>query len=69
MSRRCPRCRRDENLYISRPRTKKEKYLWLMIMMRPVRCGDCGHRYHRCIFANAKPRTVSKPVPEPKPTT
>jgi len=62
MSKRCPRCRRDENLYISRPRSAKERFLWLTVLMRPVRCGDCGHRYHRSIFVKAKPRPSAKPL-------
>ena len=55
----CPKCHRPEDIYRSRPRSVFERLFYLLLFMRPVRCGACGHRYHRWIFVPARRREES----------
>ncbi len=42
--------------YRSRPRTLSEKYLLPLLLLRPVRCGDCFRRCYRSIFVLVRAR-------------
>jgi hypothetical protein len=50
----CPHCRRD-NIYISRPKSLGEE-LAILLLLRPVRCHDCMHRFLNPLF-------VATPLP------
>jgi len=42
----CHECQ-SERGYLSRPRNVSEKYLLPLLLLRPVRCGDCYQRSSR----------------------
>ena len=45
----------------SRPRTLTEKYLLPVLLLRPVRCGDCFRRTYQTIFVEAREREPGLP--------
>jgi hypothetical protein len=45
----------------SRPRTLTEKYLLPVLLLRPVRCGDCFRRYYRPLFVEVREREPMGP--------
>jgi hypothetical protein len=51
----CVDCGSSEG-YRSRPRTFTEKYLLPLLLLRPVRCGDCFRRCYRPIFVPVRER-------------
>ena len=46
----CPRC---FSWYIYKSRFWLVEYLLPLLLLRPVRCRDCEHRYYRLIFLSA----------------
>jgi hypothetical protein len=46
--------------YRSRPRTLTEKYVLPLLLLRPVRCGDCFRRCYRSIFVQVRARHESE---------
>ncbi|HLV85368.1 MAG TPA: hypothetical protein VKV39_00220 [Candidatus Sulfotelmatobacter sp.] len=40
----------------SRRRTIAERYLLPLVLMQPVRCGECFHRDYRSIFTSVRER-------------
>lgn len=40
----------------SRPRSLLERYILLVLLLRPVRCGDCFCRYYRTVFMEVRER-------------
>ena len=48
------------NGYRSRPRTLTEKFLLPMVLLRPVRCGDCFRRSYQLLFVPVRQRRESK---------
>jgi hypothetical protein len=57
---RCPFCRRQE-IYISTP-----KHLWeeltILLLLQPVRCHYCMHRFLRPILASPPPKVPLRKV-------
>jgi hypothetical protein len=49
----------------SRRRTLAERYLFPLLLLQPVRCGECFRRDYRLIFTPVKPRLsqVNSPLP------
>jgi len=45
--------------YRSRPRTFAEKYLLRMLLLRPVRCGECFRRCYRFLNTSVQERRDS----------
>jgi hypothetical protein len=45
--------------YRSRPRTFAEKYILPVLLLRPVRCGDCFRRYYRLFYTEVRERHES----------
>jgi hypothetical protein len=45
----------------SRPRTLTEKYLLPVLLLRPVRCGDCFRRTYQSIFVEVREREPGLP--------
>ena len=43
----------------SRPRSLAEKYVLPLLLLRPVRCGDCFRRSYRSIFVAVQERNAS----------
>ena len=57
----CPRC---FSSYIYKSRFWLVEYLLPLLLLRPVRCRDCGRRYYRLIFLSAlHPRNPGQGVP------
>lgn len=50
---RCRRCGSDE-VYRSRARNFFEKYILLVFLLRPVRCGQCYRRSYRPVFQRVR---------------
>lgn len=50
----CPYCRRPD-AYISSPKSLWEEVA-VLLLLRPVRCHDCMHRFYRPLF-------VPTPIP------
>ncbi len=48
------------NGYRSRPKTFAEKFLLPLLLLRPVRCGDCFRRSVQTIFVQVRQRRESK---------
>jgi len=48
------------NGYRSRPRSLTEKFLLPMVLLRPVRCGDCFRRSYQLLFVPVRERRESK---------
>ncbi len=48
------------NGYRSRPKTFTEKFLLPLLLLRPVRCGDCFRRSVQTIFVPVRHRRDSK---------
>jgi hypothetical protein len=46
--------------YRSRPKNLTEKFLLPLLVLRPVRCGDCFRRSYQSAFAPVRPRRESK---------
>ena len=51
------------NGYRSRPRNFMEKFVFPLLLLRPVRCGDCSRRSYQLTFVPARPRRESKKEP------
>jgi hypothetical protein len=49
--------------YRSRPRNFMEKFVFPLLLLRPVRCGDCSRRSYQLTFVPARPRRESKKEP------
>ena len=49
----------------SRPRTLAERYLFPLLLLQPVRCGECFRRDYRLIFTPVKPRVAQPREPLP----
>jgi len=47
------------NGYRSRPRNLTEKYILPMLLLRPVRCGDCFRRSLQTVFVQVRERQES----------
>lgn len=45
----CPHCHRSSEIYISQPRSIWEEVV-ILLLLRPVRCRDCMHRFLRPLF-------------------
>jgi hypothetical protein len=45
----CPYCRRSSEIFMSQPKSIWEELL-VLILLFPVRCHDCMHRFYRPIF-------------------
>jgi hypothetical protein len=39
--------------FLSRPKSRAEKYLFPLFLLRPVRCGECFRRQYRPVFVSA----------------
>ena len=48
------------NGYRSRPRSLTEKFLLPIVLLRPVRCGDCFRRSYQLLFVPVRERRESK---------
>lgn len=48
------------NGYRSRPKNFREKFLLPLLLLRPVRCGDCFKRSYQSAFVTVRPRRESK---------
>ena len=48
------------NGYRSRPRNFTEKYILPMLLLRPVRCGDCFRRSLQTLFVQVRERQESR---------
>ena len=44
----CPYCCRS-NVYVSNPKSVWEEFA-VLLLLRPVRCHDCMHRFYRPLF-------------------
>jgi hypothetical protein len=51
------------NGYHSRPRTFVEKFLFPLLLLQPVRCGDCSRRSYELAFVPVRARRESKKEP------
>jgi DNA-directed RNA polymerase subunit RPC12/RpoP len=56
----CPYCHRSSEIYISNPKSIWEE-LVILLLLRPVRCHDCMHRFLRPVFIETPiaPRSVT----------
>jgi hypothetical protein len=57
---RCPDCS-SEIGFRSRRRTFTERYLLPLVLLRPVRCGECFRRDYRLIFTPVQHRLSDTP--------
>jgi hypothetical protein len=64
---RCQDCGSDVG-FRSRRRTFSERYLLPILMLQPVRCGECFRRDYRLIFTQVRDRLSDTPrMMPPKP--
>jgi len=59
-SKRCPFCYR-QNIYISHPKHWWESFA-ILILLQPVRCHDCMHRFLRPLFASPPSKPAVRKV-------
>ena len=53
----------------SRRRTLIERYILSLLLLRPVRCGECFRRDYRLVFTPVRDRVVVTPRLAPGKTT
>jgi len=58
----CPFCHR-EDIYISRPKHFWEE-LAILLLLQPVRCGNCTRRFFRPVLASPLPKNELQEGPE-----
>ena len=64
----CRDCGSDVG-FRSRRRSFAERYLLPLLLLRPVRCGDCFRRDYRLVFTRVRdrmPEPVTMPPPKPE---
>jgi hypothetical protein len=61
---RCRDCGSNEG-FRSRRRSFAERYLLPLLLLQPVRCGECFRRDYRLIFTSVKKRTAELSAPRP----
>jgi hypothetical protein len=64
----CSDCGSDVG-FRSRRRTVTERYLLPLLMLQPVRCGECFRRDYRLIFVPVQNRLIETPRMGAKPVT
>ena len=64
----CPYCHQND-IYVSNPKTLSEE-LAVLLLLRPVRCHDCMHRFYRPLFVSTPvcPTRSTLSTPSKKPT-
>ena len=61
----------SETGFRSRRRSFFERYLLLILLLKPVRCAECFRRYYRLVFVSVEERLpepikkVANPAPRP----
>jgi len=61
----CPYCHRSD-VYVSSPRSLWEE-IAVLLLLRPVRCHDCMHRFYRPLFVPT-PIVPARSAASKKPT-
>jgi hypothetical protein len=56
----CPDCGNNEG-FRSRPRSVAERFVLPLLLLRPVRCGNCFRRDYRPIFLHVRKRLSEVP--------
>ena len=54
---RCDDCG-SETGFRSRPRTWGERFILPLLLLKPVRCGECFRRDYRMIFTRVRDRVI-----------
>jgi hypothetical protein len=58
---RCDDCG-SETGYRSRRRTWGERFILPLLLLQPVRCGECFRRDYRMIFTRVRDRVITAPM-------
>jgi hypothetical protein len=53
----CKHCGSHEG-FTSRPRNLVEEHILPLLLLRPVRCGDCDRRYYRSVSVPVSERAA-----------